>query len=628
MNNPWENGTEALAGTDAKSATSNPEKDLFDVPQIQSAFLLISPNTFYYSASNVLLQSEYNASDWLVTESSTVPGSVYLSSYVVNGVMPSLSALPARPDADSSTSTWSGYYGSLNSQSVSLLRLVNADTSGPGFFTDNPVTGRSSWMVGMAAKYKLVVNFPSRNVRTVKVVEQRAKQPVLYNLDSGYLGAGSLVITDSQVRTLTLPANATETTETILQPDEADANFMTQATVAKALFITPAGDPVKAPVDAGPNANTDPDNIPDGANEFTFSADTTGVLKLKLKVRLPGVVDQSAADQAKYTFDVDAIGSSVLTWDTAGGKATVSGEYLTATAIFTGLPQNNSDFGSMSVRLKFDGIEVASSGFEVFFDRDATNHPGNGAGNDRNWFYYWRQAAGAQNVNIVYDGPSPDGMRYGETVGITKWSWAQKPDKTMIKFYDLLLDGDEEYGANQGDKVPTGIDGFFSLVLHERRHVKQIADADALLGNLVAAGTPWQFGWSFSTDVNFGLNSNHYTLGNDGKPGVKGYDDDGDGTADNLIASGRGELGYLWSRINNPPEGLFETDDVALEVGGSHGIDWPSAWPAPASPAGCISPLYIEWDAINAALVHAQDQNAADDWANPGKNHDTKAYDD
>ena len=43
----FSDGTEALAETDAKSATSTPEKDLFDVPQIQAAFLSSSPYSFF-----------------------------------------------------------------------------------------------------------------------------------------------------------------------------------------------------------------------------------------------------------------------------------------------------------------------------------------------------------------------------------------------------------------------------------------------------------------------------------------------------------------------------------------------------------------------------------------------------
>jgi len=378
-----------------------------------------------------------------------------------------------------------------------------------------------------------------------------------------------------------------------------------------------------------PKFRSSPASIPDGANEFTFSDATVGILTLKLKVHLPGVVDQSAADQAKYTFTVDAIGSSALSWGTAGGQATVSGEYLTATATFTGLPQNNTDFGSKTVRLKYDGNEVANAQFEVFFMRDETNHPGNGAGNDPNWFYYWRLAAGAQNMNLVYGGTGPERMN-AKTIGMTEWRWDVAPDKTKVVMYDIAKNVDEEYGANQGAEIPTGIDAFFSCLLHEQRHLWQITTADALLGNLIAPGTPWRYGWSWNTDYVTGLNTNHFTPGVDGIPGVANYDDDHDEMMDNIVVTARGELGWGKALIKKPPEGLVDTDDVAL---GSWPItasnyDWPAAWPVPAYPAGCFSPFFLEWDAINAAQQHKQDQSISGDWASPGKQHQTKKYND
>lgn len=617
----FSDGTEALAETDPNSATSNPETDLDDVPLLKATYLLnvAGGSPLYYASSNVM---EFDENTWTVWEDSIIPGNSYHTLDFVNGARPDLPALPARPTAGSGGDFWGSWFYSGSSHGVSLRRIVDADNSNGG-----DSVGSYSSLIGTASQYKFVVQYPSRNVRTIKVVERKTEQPVTVEGTPPQFKYGALVVTSSLVRTLTLAANATETAETILQPDEAQANVETTATVGQALFITPAGDPVTGPVDSDPDQDHDPAKIPEGANEFTFSDATAGVLTLKLKVHMPGVVSQSAADQAKYAFDVDAIGSSVLGWvGTAGNTATVSGEYLTATATFTGLPQNNTDFGLKTVRLKFDGSVVVAAEFEVFFDRDATNHPGNGAGSDPNWFYYWGQAAGTGTMNIAYGGETSTNAM-GEAVGGTRWNWSAAPEKTKVILYDEVKLLDDQYGVF-GDNVRTGIDSFFTVLLHEQRHVKQIADADALLGNLIAQGTPWQFGWSLNTDTQFGLNSNHYTLGNDGKPGVKDYDDDGDGMIDNIIASGRGELGYKLNQINNPPANLMETDDVELELGGNNRIDWPKAWAAPQDYPGIRTHSYIELDAINAAKDHAEDQSAAQDWANPGKNHDTKAYDD
>ncbi len=113
--------------------------------------------------------------------------------------------------------------------------------------------------------------------------------------------------------------------------------------MVKINLITPAGDPVAFPVDGGDGSGS----VPDGANEFTFSAVNSGVLTLKLKAHVTpsGIADQ-IKDQVHFT--VDGIGASTLAWNTSnlGGKPTASGDNLLATVTFTGLPANNSDFGA------------------------------------------------------------------------------------------------------------------------------------------------------------------------------------------------------------------------------------------------------------------------------------------
>jgi hypothetical protein len=50
-------------------------------------------------------------------------------------------------------------------------------------------------------------------------------------------------------------------------------------------FVTPAGDPVNAPLEGGDGSGT----VPDGANELTYSTASPGVLTLKLKARVVGL---------------------------------------------------------------------------------------------------------------------------------------------------------------------------------------------------------------------------------------------------------------------------------------------------------------------------------------------------
>lgn len=186
-----------------------------------------------------------------------------------------------------------------------------------------------------------------------------------------------------EATTLTIAPNASNSIQTVVgMASHAGRSGSTSVRLTPVQFITPAGDPVNAPVDAG----TTPASTPDGANEFTFSAATTGVLTIHLKAKVLGIGSMPAAEQAKFTFEVDSIGSSAQTI----GSTTASGDFITATATYTGLPADNAHFGQKKARVKYDGNNAAEADFEVFFPRDATNHPGTGAGTDPNWFYYWK----------------------------------------------------------------------------------------------------------------------------------------------------------------------------------------------------------------------------------------------
>ena len=231
-------------------------------------------------------------------------------------------------------------------------------------------------------------------------------------------------------------------------------------------FISPAGDPVNTPVDAG----TTPASIPDGANEFTFSTATSGVLTMKLKAKVPGIGAMPAAEQAKFTFEVDTIGNSTFAWDAAnpGGKVTVSGDFLTAIATYTGLPQNNTDFGLKKARVKHSGNNVGEAKFEVFYDAKAKNHPG-GVPVHTNWFHYYKQNLGGGAYGYNDNGHNNSG-RSG--------SLSQGGDESIV-IGPEAFDGDEYIttAIQNGRLRATGWSSttkyyanFCGVVAHERQH--------------------------------------------------------------------------------------------------------------------------------------------------------------
>ena len=175
------------------------------------------------------------------------------------------------------------------------------------------------------------------------------------------------------------------------------------AYLRKVDLISPAGnydnDPVAKPIDGGDGTGT----VPDGANEFTFSSATNGVLTVQFKAEVGGGSTVINAIKDKVTFSIENVGQAP-TWDPAnpGGKASVSENYLIATATFTGLPANNSDFGKKKVELLFDGSVVEEAEIEVFYPGTANNHQDQANRTFPNWFVYYKQNGGGGAY--TYDG--------------------------------------------------------------------------------------------------------------------------------------------------------------------------------------------------------------------------------
>lgn len=347
-------------------------------------------------------------------------------------------------------------------------------------------------------------------------------------------------------------------------------------------FVTPGVDPVNSP-----NSTVgDMDQ-----NEYTYSAASPGVLTVTLRARVdpPGRVGIA---KPRVKFTVDAIPGSTLTWDGAGdGSATsISGDLLVSVATFTTLPASNADFGSKTARLFKDGGEVDTRSYEVFFPRDATNHPG---GNPAapNWFHYWSPLVGVPN--LTYAGASGSSL-LAEVRGMTAWSYLAAPDKLRLFIFDetVLSSPYRPYGC--GVQV-SGIDGFFATAVHENMHIQQIGRADPLVPTVAC----WRHGYAW----NQGANHNHYAPGPDGLWGPA------PGVADAAVATA-------------PPFVAGQGDDVSIDAS-DH---WPNAFGAtPATFAANPGLHPIEREAVHAsdAVVAADHANAAIDWGDPGKNHGT-----
>lgn len=350
----------------------------------------------------------------------------------------------------------------------------------------------------------------------------------------------------------------------------------------------------------------DPVNAPSATNEFTYSTANPGVLTIECRARVePDDAEARAEAQNLARWSIEAIGDSQLTWAPADPGDATQGSGLTATATFRRLPRRHDDFGPKTVSLAVCGSRPVTTTIEVFWPKNATNHPPDGlahpGGTSPNWFFYWRQVIGEGHMQHVrYGGAGPAG-RFGNTPAMTSWHYTNPLNKRRIVIHDIASRRD---GAIAGLHGPlTGIDLFRNTFLHERQHVRQINRADAVVG--IHPGTCWQNGWSWNVP-----NHNHWQLGMGRVAGA----------ATGICPSGGpGTMGAAHG------DTLIEAPNPAIVALPTS--DWPTAWgaiPAPAGPGGTyIGGDHIEQQAFQqeTGREHAL---ARWDWGDPGKNHRTR----
>ena len=161
----------------------------------------------------------------------------------------------------------------------------------------------------------------------------------------------------------------------------------------------------------------DPVNAPSATNEFTYSSANPGVLTIECRARVePNDAEARAQAQEHARWSIESIGDSELSWSSPDPGDPSIGSGLTATATFRGLPRRHDDFGPKTVSLTACGAGAVTTTIEVFWPKNAKNHPPDGlthpGGTPPNWFHYWRQVIGEGHVRHVrYGGAGPGGVR-------------------------------------------------------------------------------------------------------------------------------------------------------------------------------------------------------------------------
>lgn len=219
-------------------------------------------------------------------------------------------------------------------------------------------------------------------------------------------------------------------------------------------FVTPYGDPV-----------SEPDTFGQGQNEFSFDASQPGVAQIDPVVSVePIEAAEILASQVR--FDPDNVEGSSLEWALGleGGKALQTGGMLYTRFVYRGLPDLNSSFGRKTIKLIVNSKIVDSTNYELFFQRDATNHPGEGNGETPNWFYYWAGTAvpGYDTTSGHYSYANGSAFQYANYNG--------DPITPHYTIYGPASVGHNKYIFSILDVDRKGIDTLAMTIAHEKAH--------------------------------------------------------------------------------------------------------------------------------------------------------------
>ena len=202
---------------------------------------------------------------------------------------------------------------------------------------------------------------------------------------------------------------------------------------------------------------------PTAGVRVVFDSQNPGQLQLKLRAQ---VTPAQYANQV--TWDIPEIaGSQKQAGPTQGDQVDVT---------YSGLPSLNNAFGKKTVSASVDvgNCQVSESAdFQVFYPRDASNHPG--SDKTPNWFHYWSQTQ-AKVGPAKFGGNSGrcgSGGDYGKLMGY----YRNKILDSVYYICDLKSFGPDFSfktvkwdGALPENREVTGIDTFAVVSRHENAH--------------------------------------------------------------------------------------------------------------------------------------------------------------
>jgi hypothetical protein len=226
-------------------------------------------------------------------------------------------------------------------------------------------------------------------------------------------------------------------------------------TVVKVEMINPTGDPT--------NSSEAQENV----NEFTFNSSSTGHCYIKCEAQLtPDNAQTQEWAESNVVWYIDpGLATSTIKWGyySVDEEVFVEGDNkgMIVWIEYSGLPKSNSEFVLHTIYMAITGAGIPESDIEVFYNKNATNHPSDASNSNwPNWMYYW-----LQTVTPLGD-PYPS-FHYGVSTYFD-------PGTTDIYLSSLdAIEYDAPYGTNNTLK---GIDNFAWTVRHESQHYQDWID--------------------------------------------------------------------------------------------------------------------------------------------------------
>ena len=394
----------------------------------------------------------------------------------------------------------------------------------------------------------------------------------------------------------------------LAQHSQVQAAANPPATVAKQIGTVETKDAIVVTM-----LNPDPEGLPeddglwDDVNEFVFDDSQTGYCLIRCECTyMPDTATEQGLPWAEFhvKWSLTYSATTVEWGDWDGTTFTTLGQDEWGKEVWariSGLPATNAGFGDCTVIMDVDGVQVTAP-IQIFFNRDAKNHPGDGSGITPNWYFYWGEAI-----------PLIASCTYKEIgwPGVFDWSgtgYDQVAGRTYISKEAVgpWLISDSVH-THHWHKIPppattltlSGIDMARHVAFHEESHDENFRN---------------DWGGYDELQIRFFQNGPFMPLS-----GVLNYDFDRDTFSDTyeLGPTGAGRL-YEAGRVYDYSEAYSLCRSV-----GHAGPEPPTTW-TPTSLHRNDFDICV--DESEWSIVHGIKDNV--DWASPGRQHATNGTDD